>query len=100
MNKLGNKPNIAEIKESLKKQFLKLQNDYSKVIPSERQATFDKWKEIKNAKVDKMPIGDLYSEVQKIRKGALSQKIKNLQEKTGSVASKTKTAKSKPSISM
>jgi hypothetical protein len=38
--------------------------------------------------------------VQKIRKGVISQKKKNLQEKTGAVASKTKTAKSKPSISM
>jgi hypothetical protein len=59
LNKLGNKTNIAAAKELLKEQFLKLQNDYSKVIPPERQDVFNKWKEIKNAKVDKMPISDL-----------------------------------------
>jgi hypothetical protein len=101
LNKLENKPNIAAAKELLKKQFLKLQNDYSKVIPSERQAVFNRWKEIKNTKVDKMSAKDLYSEVQKIRKGVLSQRTKNLQEKRGARASKTKTTNSqKPSIGM
>lgn len=83
LQKQGNKPNIAAAKQVLKKQFLKLQNDYSKVISSERQAVFNKWKESKNAGIDKMPMKELYAEVQKIRKGILAQKKRNMEAKHG-----------------
>lgn len=88
LQKQENKPNIAAAKELLKKQFLKLQNDYSKVILSERQAVFDKWKENKNAIIDKMSIKELYSEVQKMRKGVAAQTKRNVKEKYGKFTQK------------
>lgn len=88
LNQQENKPNIAVAKELLKKQFLKLQNDYSKMILSERQAVFNKWKENKNILIDKMSIKVLYSEVQKVKKSIIAQPTKHTKEKYGKFTQK------------
>lgn len=88
LNQQENKPNIAAAKELLKKQFLKLQDNYSKVILSERQAVFNKWKENKNIIIDKMSIKELYTEVQKMRKGISAQVKRNAKEKYGKFTQK------------
>ena len=88
LDKHGDKTNIATTQELLKKQFLKLQNDYSKVILSERQAIFDKWKQNKNAVIDKMSVKELYSEVQKMRNGVAAQTKRNVKETYGKFTQK------------
>lgn len=88
LNQQENKPNISAAKELLKKQFLKLQNDYSKMILSERQAVFNKWKENKNIPIDKMSIKVLYSEVQKMSKGISAQTTRHTKEKYGKFTQK------------
>lgn len=50
-------------------------------MPEARKAVFNKWCKKKNANLNKMSMKELYKEVQKIRKGILSQKRKNLHAK-------------------
>jgi len=88
LQKQENKPNIDATKELLKKQFLKLQNDSSKVILSERQAVFNKWKENKNVVIDNISIKELYSEVQKMKKDTLAKRQKGTKGNYGKFTQK------------
>ena len=75
-------------KAVLKKQFVKLQKDYTQVISPEKQTIFQQWAKSKNDKIDEMSVKELYGEVGKIRKGILVQKKKNLEARRSK--SKTK----------
>jgi len=75
------KEGIANAKAILNKEFLKLQQDYAKIIPAERQKVFQKWRDKKNANIDKVSLKDMLSDVQKIRKSIITQKKRNLEDR-------------------
>lgn len=58
---------------------LERQISQQQIISPKRQKVFQKWCGKQNEKVNKMSVKELYWEVQKIRKGILSQKRKNLE---------------------